>query len=66
MNGRFAGLVVVVSGLAALAGALLSRGIGEGGIVALAAGLVAALLSAFGIVALARFVIVSEREARRR
>jgi hypothetical protein len=66
MQGRFIGLFVAVSGLAALAVALLSQGIAEQQAGSLAAGLAAAVLTLLGLAVLARFVIVSERESRRR
>jgi hypothetical protein len=66
MQGRFIGLFAAVSGLAALAVALLSQGIAEHQAGPLAAGLAAAVLTLLGLAVLARFVIVSERESRRR
>ncbi len=62
---RFLALFAVVSGLAALAAAVLISGAGRGQGLLIGTGGAVAVLALLGIVVLARLVIVAEREARR-
>lgn len=66
MDRRFTAAVLLVSALAALAVALLDRGIGAGEVALEASGALIAVVAGLGLIVLARVVVITERDRRRR